>query len=106
MPLHEVYDVKTVKEAIINEFGTSSAMLEVARCESQYRQYNNDDSVLRGKIDNRDTGIFQINEKYHLDKSLQLGYSIYTVEGNIKMARYLYDKYGTQPWLASKSCWK
>lgn len=44
-------------------------MVEISRCESQFRQYEKDGSVLRGRVNNMDVGIFQINEYYHLERS-------------------------------------
>ncbi len=48
----------------------------------------------------------QINEHFHLDKALELGYDIYTIEGNLAYGKYLYYKEGTAPWVSSASCWK
>lgn len=97
--------VLSIKEAIIEEFGTSSPMMEVARCESHWQQFNSEGEVLKGRVNSKDVGIFQINERYHLDKSIELGLDIYTVEGNIKYAAYLYKTQGLQPWSASRPCW-
>lgn len=103
--LHDRWDVLSIKRAVIAEYGLTSPMVRIAMCESTFRQYGTDDQVLRGIVNSDDVGIFQLNEYYHLDKANELGFDIYTVDGNIKMARYLYDKYGTQPWSASKTCW-
>jgi len=47
----------------------------------------------------------QINELYHADEAKALGYDIYTIQGNVAFARYLYDKQGTKPWMSSSACW-
>ncbi len=80
-------------------------LLEIARCESRYRQYDEDGSVLRGTHNPRDVGIFQINERFHLEQSHELGYDIYTAEGNIRYAIWLSEKEGIGHWSASKPCW-
>jgi hypothetical protein len=80
-------------------------MVQVARCESQYRQFNADGSVLRGKVNPLDAGIFQINEKFHLADSEAMGIDIHTIEGNIAYARHLYNTAGTTPWGWSRPCW-
>jgi hypothetical protein len=49
--------------------------------------------------------VMQINEKYHLETSRELGFNIHTLEGNMAYARYLYEKQGARPWLASSHCW-
>ncbi len=78
---------------------------EIARCESTYRQFNADGSVLRGKVNSADVGVMQINEKYHLKRSVELGINIYTLEGNLAYGKYLYKEQGSRPWNASKPCW-
>lgn len=80
-------------------------LLEIARCESHYRQYDDNGDVLRGNHNPRDVGIFQINERFHLEKSQELGYDIYTAEGNIRYAIWLSEKEGIGHWSASKPCW-
>ncbi|MDB5266300.1 MAG: hypothetical protein JWN89_115 [Parcubacteria group bacterium] len=47
----------------------------------------------------------QINENYHLEDSKKLGYNIYTIEGNVAYAKYIYDKSGAKPWMSSSPCW-
>lgn len=67
-------------------------------------QFNADGSVLRGRINSQDVGMCQINEHYWLQKSLDLGYNIYTEEGNKLMALWIYNQSGTAPWRWSKPC--
>lgn len=80
-------------------------MAEIARCESRFRQFNGNGTVLRGEINSGDVGVMQVNEYFHKNTSVQLGMSIYTLEGNVAYARYLYNQSGTQPWISSKPCW-
>ena len=47
----------------------------------------------------------QINEHYHSATAAKLGLDIYTIQGNVAYAQYLYQKEGTQPWSSSKPCW-
>jgi len=79
--------------------------IEIARCESGLRQYSNDGTIVRGKVNPKDVGVFQINEGYHLRQSQDQGYDIYTTRGNIEYAVSLIKKVGNQPWAASKTCW-
>lgn len=104
-PLDDRSTSSSTKEAIIAEFGEDSPMVQVGKCESQYRQFNSNGEVLRGVVDSDDTGVFQINKRYHLADAKNLGYDIETIEGNIKYARHLYDREGLQPWKASRPCW-
>lgn len=81
-------------------------MIEVARCESQFRQWDQNGEALKGIVNSKDRGIFQVNEDYHLKASRALGYDIYSAEGNIAYARVLYEEQGTAPWNSSRECWK
>lgn len=82
-----------------------NTMLKIANCESRLQQFNTDGSVKRGIENDKDIGIFQINETYWLTSSKKLGFNIFTLEGNIEMAFWIADHYGTQPWDWSKGCW-
>lgn len=95
----------TDKEIVENYFADAPVMVEIARCESSFRHTNSNGEVLRGIANNKDVGIMQINEYFHLEKSVDLNIDIYSIEGNLEFARYLYEKQGTQPWKASKKCW-
>lgn len=96
----------TVRAAVEREFGTSSVMVRVAGCESEYRQFGVDGKPLEGIKDPDDTGVFQINKRFgHTADAIKLGIDFSTLEGNITFARYLYNKNGTDDWLASKYCW-
>lgn len=104
-PLHEEYSTSTIKNLVIEEFGTSSPMVKVAECESSFRQYNASDTVLTGIVDSDDKGIYQINTQYQLATATSLGYDIYDPFGNIEYAKFLYQTQGLSPWSASKGCW-
>ncbi len=95
----------TTEAYVKNYFSDTPILAEVARCESQFRQTDKSGRVIRGKANRYDVGVMQINELYHLDKSKNLGYDIYTTEGNLAYARYLYEKEGARPWMASSGCW-
>jgi hypothetical protein len=51
-----------------------------------------------------DIGIAQINSAW-FKKATELGYDLSTLEGNTKMAEWLYFNKGTGPWSASAKCW-
>lgn len=77
----------------------------IATCESNNTQFNDNGTVYRGKVNPKDVGVMQINERYHLKRSKQLGYNIYTLEGNLAYAKELYQEQGVAPWSASAFCW-
>ncbi len=95
--------IRTAASAYNVDAGTAIA---IARCESGLLQYNKDGSVLRGRVTPKDVGVFQVNEYYHLAKSKELGFNIYTTEGNINYALWLMKNEGTKHWVWSKHCWQ
>lgn len=96
---------QTVEQYVREYYADEPVLSEIARCESQFRQYDEKGVVLRGDITPADIGIMQINERFHQSTSETLGYDITTIDGNLSYARYLYQKEGTKPWNASKKCW-
>ena len=94
-----------IEELLKSEFKDAPIMVRIASCESQFRQFDVDGTVLRGKQNPLDRGLFQINEYYHLEASKRLNMDIYTLKGNMAYARHLYEQSGTTPWNWSKECW-
>jgi hypothetical protein len=93
-------------EAVVREyFSDIPVMIQVARCESTFRHTLADGTVLRGHVDNRDTGVMQINLGYHGETAEQLGLDMENIYDNMAYARDLYERQGTQPWSASRPCW-
>ena len=81
-------------------------MVQIARCESAFRQTLPDGTVLRGTKDPADTGVMQINARYHGDTAKDLGLDLNDLYDNMEYARDLYERQGTQPWKASAPCWE
>ena len=93
-------------EAIVREyFKDIPVMIQVARCESTFRHTLADGTVLRGFVDNDDTGVMQINKRYHEKTAISMGLDVENIYDNMAYARHLYEKQGTQPWSASAPCW-
>jgi len=101
----EVRNSKTAEQQIRERFKDSPILIEIARCESTFRQFNDDGTILRGRVDSDDTGVLQINKRYHLEAAQKLGFDIETLAGNMDYGELLYKKQGTDPWNASKHCW-
>jgi hypothetical protein len=80
-------------------------MIQIARCESTFRHTLADGTVLRGKVDPADTGVMQINARYHGEKARELGLDLTDMHDNMEYARDLYLRQGTKPWKSSASCW-
>ena len=98
-------DIVSTEEYVRSYFSDTPILAEIARCESHFRQTDEAGNILRGKRDPRDVGVMQINEYFHLNKAKELNHDIYTLEGNMAHARYLYEKTGAKPWMASSQCW-
>ena len=96
---------KTIEKLVRTTYADEPILIEIARCESTFRQFDTSGSILRGKVNKADVGIMQINEKYHAEDATKLGINIYTPEGNLAFGKYLYNKYGSQPWISSSPCW-
>lgn len=97
--------ILTTEAQVKAYFEDAPILAEIAFCESRFRQYDENGNVLRGVVNSQDVGVLQINEKYHLDTAQKLGLNIYTLEGNMAYAKYLYDTQGTRPWNHSSPCW-
>ena len=101
----EVVKKISTEEYVRGYFKDIPVMVDIAYCESRFRQYDKTGEIFRGKVNNKDVGVMQINEFYHLDTAEDANYNIYTLEGNTAYARKLYEKYGTEPWNSSRPCW-
>lgn len=97
--------IVTVEQYVKTYYAKTPVLAKISQCESQFRQFASDGSVLRGREVRQDVGVMQINETYHKATAQKLGYNIYTLDGNLAYAQYLYDREGSQPWSASKACW-
>jgi hypothetical protein len=80
-------------------------MIQVARCESHFQHTLADGSILHGRVDPADTGVMQINKRFHQAKASAMGLDLDNLHDNMVYARHLYETQGTQPWTASASCW-
>jgi hypothetical protein len=98
-----IYD-QIIAQSKKYDLDTNTA-LRIAKCESTFRQYNENGEVVRGKVNPADAGVFQINEKYHLSQSEAQGFDIHQTAGNIEYAMWLMKKEGTRHWNWSKPCW-
>lgn len=99
----------SVEDLIVTKAQTlgldSQNAVKIAFCESGLQQFNQNGQVLRGERNPADVGVFQINERYHLEKSRTLGFDIYTTAGNLDYALWLLKNEGTRHWNSSRFCW-
>lgn len=69
------------------------------------RHWDRKGDVLRGRVDPDDVGQCQINMRVWGAKARELGYDLLSYNGNVAMANWIYSKYGTGPWEASRPMW-
>ena len=101
----EVENMMSTEQYVRQYFSDVPIMIQIAKCESRFRQLDSDGGIHRGVVNKADVGVMQINEYYHLDTSEKKDYDIYTIEGNTSYARDLYEREGTTPWNSSRPCW-
>lgn len=85
----------------------------ICSCESEGNPNGKGIQTKNGKlVTNRnsdgsdDVGACQINVKYWGLEAMQMDLNLTEEKDNRAMAKYIYENYGTDPWNASKSCWK
>ena len=105
-PTIALQDFKTLEEYVRAYFKDTPELAEIAKCESDFRQYDDKGAILKGTVNKGDIGIMQINKYYNGQDAAKLGLDIYTIEGNLAYAKVLYDKFGTYPWSSSEKCWE
>jgi hypothetical protein len=100
-----ITDPKNVERFINDYFADIPILTEIAKCESQFRQFNSSGNVLRGRKNSYDRGVMQINILYHAKTAEKLGLDVHDLDDNVAYARYLYEKQGAKPWMSSSACW-
>ncbi len=94
-------------EAYVRDYFYDTPILaEISKCESTFRQFDSKGRVIKGRVNSDDIGVMQINTYYHGESAENLGYDLYTIDGNLGFAKWLYSKYGDAPWVHSSKCWK
>ncbi|MCX6719269.1 MAG: hypothetical protein NTZ38_02750 [Candidatus Taylorbacteria bacterium] len=61
----EMTDNDQIEAYIRAQYADTPILVDIARCESRFHQFNEDGTVVRGEINKKDVGIMQINETYH-----------------------------------------
>ena len=86
---------------------------KIAGCESEGNAKSkgsqfNTKGVMRKHVNKDgtvDIGKNMINDYHWEAKAVEMGFNIYTEEGNDKMAEWIFSQYGSSPWSASVKCW-
>jgi hypothetical protein len=100
-----ITDSENVERFINDYFADIPLLAEIARCESRYRHFDSKGNILKGVKNSYDRGVMQINIWYHGKTAEKLGLDVHNLDDNVAYARYLYEKEGAKPWMASSPCW-
>jgi hypothetical protein len=98
-------DSKNVEAFLTDYFASTPLLVQIAKCESRFRQYNSSGEVLRGEKNTYDRGVMQINLLYHEKTAVKMGLNLHNIDDNVAYARYLYENEGSKPWASSSKCW-
>jgi hypothetical protein len=104
-------ELKAPPTPVLDPWQGYGELKRIASCESwgdpnkEPREFLPDGSVLHGETNPDDIGLAQINLPIWGPQALKLGFDIYSYEGNLKMAKWIFDKYGSNPWYLSSHCW-
>ncbi|MCK4826778.1 hypothetical protein KA005_64180 [bacterium] len=98
-------DCPLIEVAVRDHFADVGIMVEIARCESGFRQFDKEGKPLKNPGSTA-TGVFQLMASYHREPASNLGMDIDTVEGNLGYAMVMYEQSGTVPWNESRPCWQ
>lgn len=87
-------------------------LMRICSCESTGRPGNvprhydeKTGEVLRGKINQNDVGMCQVNLTYHEAEVSRLGLDLFDPDDHFRYVVRLYESQGSQPWSWSRSCW-
>jgi hypothetical protein len=100
-----VHNAAIVEAKVREVFADTPAMIEIARCESKFRQFTDSGNPLRGGAGGQMVGVFQFFESVHASAAKNLGFDLTTLEGNLAYAKHVHDTQGTSPWNSARSCW-
>lgn len=92
---------------VIKEVPVKANVMErIAKCESPTGQFKDGQVSLNANADHSvDIGKYQINNRAWGKKATEMGLNLMVEQDNEKMAEYIYENYGTQPWYSSLKCW-
>jgi soluble lytic murein transglycosylase-like protein len=91
--------------AYVREYYVETPILaSIAWCESRFRHVGDDGDIIKNPTSTA-IGVMQIMQSVHEKEAEKLGIDITSLDGNLAYAKHLYEKQGTKPWNASKTCW-
>ena len=104
--VEDTKEPEKVESLVRTYFKDIPIMVSIAKCESAFTHTLPDGSVVTGRVDSADTGVMQINLRYHEVRAKAMGYNLHNLQDNLAYARKLYEEQGTKPWDSSAPCWQ
>ncbi len=102
---YEAYSVEVYEWDTAEIVQLPPELQKIAKCESENKHFNDDGTVLRGRVNPNDVGRFQINLDAWGERAEELGLDVFDEADNIRMALYIFYEEGIHHWRYSKSCW-
>lgn len=101
-----IEEAKTVQTIKLVDKTLPPILQKICQAESPNGHYRKNGTISIYVNNNKtiDIGKCQINSIWEA-KAVELGYNIYTEQGNEDMARWIFTNYGSEPWYSSKSRW-
>ncbi len=103
---HANVEVEVIKEVEVTR--KAAVMERIMKCESGGKHFDpKTGQVYTKSNDNKtvDIGKYMINEYYWGKKATEMGLDLTKEVDNEKMAYWIYENHGTEPWIWSKACW-
>ena len=100
------FEYRSYEPEVREYFADIPLMIEIARCESGFYQYEPDGTALKNKQGSSARGVFQVMLYWHDEAALAMGFDVRTLDGNLGYARWLFLAQGSSPWEASADCWR
>ena len=98
-----MYSTDTITTHAVANTTIPAVLKRIAHCESPTGHLDKNGQVSINST--HDIGKYQINVPIHGKKATELGYNLSIEKDNEAFALYLYENYGTEPWVHSKACW-
>ena len=100
------YSREIVTEVEVKVEPQTPVLDRIAKCESPTGHWKNGQVAFYGnKNGSVDIGKYMINNAIWGKKAAEMGYNLAVEKDNEAFAKYLYQNYGTEPWVFTKHCW-
>lgn len=98
---------EVVKEVIVNQDISYPVLDRIMFCESGGKHIGKNGQVIvnGNKNGSVDIGIMMINDRIWGKTATDMGLNLWVEKDNREFGKYLFAKYGSEPWIWSKSCW-